>query len=32
MEKFELAQILAPITKQDVERLKKEFGGVEVCD
>lgn len=26
IQKFSLAEILAPVTKQDLEQLKKEFG------
>jgi len=30
--KFEIAEILAPVTKPDIEKLRKEFGTMDVCD
>ena len=32
IQKFELAEILAPVTKQDIQKLKKQFGTMDVCN
>ncbi len=32
IQKFEIAEILAPVTRQDVEQLKKEFGTMDICN
>jgi hypothetical protein len=32
IQKFQIAEILAPVTTQDIEKLKQEFGLMGVCD